>query len=215
MVEDERLAPLELYARSVSVVPRAERDALYAPDTLAILGETRPWSALAALFGDAVSGGAEDTLDAIHYVELTLRLPARAAAASAACAGLDLRLPLADHRLAQFVASVPARQRGSARERQLLLRAALGDMLAPALGRRPHGTTMPTARAWAAIVDDALAPSRVAAQGFFRPETVTRLRDEHASGRRDRSALLWSLVLASRWLERQPVPTPVAVREAG
>jgi len=216
LVDDERLAPLELYGREVSLMRPEERAALYTDDALARLGDARPWSALTALFGDAVSGGASETLDAIHYVELTLRLPARASAALAACRGIDLRLPLADHRLAQFVASVPPACRGSATERQLLLRGALADELPGEIAKGRHGVTPPSRRAWATLVEETLAPDRIASHGIFRPDTVARLTAEHLSGRRDHAARLWSLIVAARWLEGQPVATPlVAVREAG
>jgi len=213
LVLDQRLAPLELYGRRACLLLPEERRSLYTPEALAVLGEAGPWSVLSALFADAVSCGAVDALDALHHVELTLRLPARAAALGAACAGLDVRIPLADHRLAQFVASVPAPRRGTARERQLLLRAALKDAVPAAVARRPHAVTVPPASAWTAVLDELLSPARVAAQGFFRPEVVSRLRDEHVSGRRDHAARLWAIMLATHWLERQPMPE--AVREAG
>jgi asparagine synthase (glutamine-hydrolysing) len=216
LVDDERLAPLELYGREISLIRPEEREELYTADALASLRDARPWAALTALFGDAVSGGASETLDAIHYVELTLRLPARATAALAACPGLDLRLPLADHRLAQFVASVPAAYRGSGTERQLLLRSALAGDLPTGIAKSAHATTRPTRQAWTALLEETLAPDRVAAHGIFRPETIARLRAEHLAGKRDHAARLWSLALATRWLEGQPAAMPsIAVREAG
>src|SRR5207247_1523088 len=78
-----RLGPLERYARAVSHVLPEEREALYTPETLAVLGEARPWDTLGRLFADAASAGATDPADTIHYAELTLRLPARAVAARA------------------------------------------------------------------------------------------------------------------------------------
>jgi len=73
----------------------------------------------------------------------------------------------------------------------------------------------PSIRAWRALLDETLSPARIAGQGFFRPEAIARLRDEHLSGRRDHGARLWAILLAMRWLERQPVRAPEAVREAG
>src|SRR5205823_4192232 len=215
LVDDERLAALELYGREISLIRPEERAELYTPDALASLRDARPWAALTALFGDAVSGGASETLDAIHYVELTLRLPARATAAIAACPGLDLRLPLADHRLAQFVASVPASYRGSGTERQLLLRAALAEELPSGIARSAHAATPPPRHAWKVLLEETLAPDRIAAHGVFRPETIARLRAEHLAGKREHGSTLWSLAVATRWLEGQPVATPaIAVREA-
>ena len=215
LIDQERLAPLELYARAASAVLPEHRTELYTPDTLAMLGDARPWAALTTLFSEAVSGGGEETLDAIHYVELTLGLPARAVAASVASGGLELRLPLADHRLAQFVASVPPSDRGNASDRQLLLRHALADLLPRGTDRRAHARTLPAGPGWGAFLDDTLAPDRLELQGFFRPATVTRLRAEHASGRRDHADLLWRIALTTRWLARQTLAAAPAVRAAG
>src|SRR5207244_8796290 len=77
LVEAERLGPLEMYARAVSHVLPEEREVLYTPETIAVLGEARPWDTLGRLFADAASAGAADPADTIHYAELTLRLPAR------------------------------------------------------------------------------------------------------------------------------------------
>ncbi len=214
LVEAERLAPLEMYARAVSHVLPEEREALFTPETLAVLGEARPWDTLGGLFAEAASAGGTDPADAIHYAELTFRLPARATAASAAAAGLDLRLPLADHRIAQFVASVPPALRGNATERQLLLRGALAELLPLATLRAPHATPVPPPHAWSAWLDEALTPARLAAHGFFRREMVVRLLKEHRSGMRDHSTRLWAIALVTRWLERQPVALPAA-RAAG
>jgi len=215
LVEAERLGPLEMYARAVSHVLPEEREALYTPETLAVLGEARPWDTLGRLFADAASAGATDPADTIHYAELTLRLPARAVAARAAAAGLDLRLPLADHRIAQFVASVPAALRASAAERQLLLRGALAGLLPPATLRAAHSSPAPPRHAWSAWLDEALTPARIASHGFFRREMVVRLLKEHRSGARDHTARLWSIALVTRWLERQGLPLGAAERAAG
>jgi len=192
-----------------------EREALFTPETLAVLGEARPWDALGGLFAEAASAGGTDPADTIHYAELTFRLPARATAAGAAAAGLDLRLPLADHRIAQFVASVPAALRGGAAERQLLLRGALAELLPPATLRAAHASPVPPPHAWSAWLDEALTPARIAAHGFFRREMVVRLLKEHRSGARDHTSRLWSIALVTRWLERQGLPVHAAERAAG
>jgi asparagine synthase (glutamine-hydrolysing) len=220
LIAEERLAPLEMYARAVSQLQPEDRAALYTAETLAAMGDTRPLGALTELFAAAVAAGADDAADAIHQVELTLRLPARAAAAAAAAAGgVELRLPLADHRLAQFVASVPPVERGTAGERQLLLRSALAELVPQAVLGAPHGELAPAPAAWGvgalrALVDEVLAPDRIAAQGVFRPERVARLRREHAAGTRDHAPLLWAILVTTRWLERRPAAAGLTVRRA-
>ena len=218
VIAHERLAPLELYARAISLVQPAERPGLYTPETLQVLGDARPWAALTELFAEAVSAGAVDTADAVHYVELALRLPARAAALATLDA--DVRLPLADHRLAHFAASAPCVDRGTADARQLLLRGAVAELLPAEVLGRPHMSAAPPAGAWTAgglyeLAEETLAPARVAGLGVFRPETVMRLRREHLAGERDHGGRLWAILLASRWLERRRLAVTPTFRAAG
>ena len=69
------------------------------------------------------------------------------------------------------------------------------------------------------LVEETLAPGRLAGHGFFNPETVARLRTEHATGRHDHAPRLWAILLAARWMERsaRPAaqPTPVTATGGG
>ena len=180
-----------------------------------------PWRLLAALFADAAAAGATDSEDALHYVEMAFRLPARATIVAAAAAeGLELRLPFADHRLAQIAASTPPASRGGVRARQLLLGAATADLLPRAVRSAPHRDPGPPPQAWAAgrlrdLAEELLAPRRLAAQGVFRPDHVGRLWREHLAGERDHGRRLWGLLAATRWLEGRVVAASSAARAAG
>ncbi|MCW5892654.1 MAG: hypothetical protein KIT14_19240 [bacterium] len=221
LVRAAPLAPVAFLARRSGLLTPADRLALWTPDAMALLGETAAEERLAGLCADAMTAGAGDPLDAIHHVALHLRLPALTQLHElAASYGVDLRFPLADHRLAKVAASVPADRRGGGRKRVQLLRGALADVLPASVLRRAHEPLVPTPAAWrreplAALVDDALSPARLEAQGLFRPETIARFRAEHDGGSRDRGGLLWTLVLVSRWLERCRAQEPAARRAAG
>jgi len=52
------------------------------------------------------------------------------------------------------------------------------------------------------LVDEYLSPARVRRDGFFRPETTSRLVVEHMTGRADYSRNLWALLLFGVWLEQ-------------
>ena len=220
-IDGARLAPLEIYARSVSLVMPEERASLYTPEALEAMGEAMPWRLLAALFADAAAAGATDSEDALHYVEMAFRLPARATIVAAAAAeGLELRLPFADHRLAQIAASTPPTKRGSVRRRQLLLDAAMATLLPRAVRAAPHRDPGPPPAAWREgalrdLAEEVLAPSRLAAQGVFRPDHVNRLWREHLAGEHDHGRRLWSLLMATRWLEGRAVAAASATRAAG
>src|SRR5439155_1507725 len=118
---------------------------------LALMGAATPWRSLAALFADAAAAGATDTREAIDYVEVAFLLPARASVIVAAAAvGLELRLPFADHRLAQIAASTPPASRSGVRDRQSLLGAAMADLLPRTLRAAAHRAPAPPPEAWRA-----------------------------------------------------------------
>ena len=57
---------------------------------------------------------------------------------------------------------------------------------------------------------ETLSRERLQRQGFFRPEVVTRLIDDHLAGREDLSRQLWGLLAFTLWHERHVVHTPTA-----
>ena len=53
-------------------------------------------------------------------------------------------------------------------------------------------------------------PGRIAASGFFRPEIVSKMVDEHVRRRADHSRALWSLIVFEHWNQQHAVaPRPV------
>jgi asparagine synthase (glutamine-hydrolysing) len=51
-------------------------------------------------------------------------------------------------------------------------------------------------------VEELLSPAGIAAEGIFRPETVTRLKSEHLSGQANHSHVLWALLVFQDWRRR-------------
>jgi len=163
----------------------------------------RPWEVFTRLFADATSAGATDPADAIHYVELVLRLPARIAALTAGV-DADIRLPFVDHRLAQFVTGLIPQERTDRRFGCPALREALRGLLPDAVCRAGHENTL-RAAVWASpafrtYCRETLSAERLGAQGVFRSDAIEQLWKEHDAGVADHGARLWSLVLATRWL---------------
>ncbi len=74
------------------------------------------------------------------------------------------------------------------------------------LRRRKRGLSVPIA-SWInqglrSEVDRLLAPERIAAQGWFRPEAVGALLTEHRAGTANHARRLWPLVMFQGWHER-------------
>jgi asparagine synthase (glutamine-hydrolysing) len=196
VVNDARLAPSEMYARAVTRFGFDMRQELYTEQAYHAVFDGRPWEVFTRLFADATSAGATDPADAIHYVELVLRLPARIAALTAGV-DADIRLPFVDHRLAQFVTGLIPPERTDRRFGCPALREALRGLLPDAVCRAGHENTL-RAAVWASpafrtYCRETLSAERLGAQGVFRSDAIEQLWKEHDAGVADHGARLWSL----------------------
>jgi asparagine synthase (glutamine-hydrolysing) len=124
----------------------------------------------------------------------------------AARAGLEMRYPLLDSRLVEFVVGLPWPRRRPDGERKRLLRAALGDVLPPAaLARRGKGDwTLPMDRALAAVcVRPGADESRSGLRDRYIPAAAARrIVRRYRDGARDLRWDVWFLITLDRWLER-------------
>jgi asparagine synthase (glutamine-hydrolysing) len=122
--------------------------------------------------------------------------------------GLELRCPFLDHRVVEWAAAMPGRLKVARGAGKRILRDAFADRLPAEVFERPkRGFEIPIAE-WlrgplADRVRRAIDPVRLKAEGLFRPDLPHRWHDELASGRRDTSWQLWTLVAFQAWQERQ------------
>ena len=121
-------------------------------------------------------------------------------------AGLEVRAPLLDHRLVELACRIPGRLKIRGLTTKHLFKRAVGPLLpADIVNRRKQGLGVPIA-AWLrgplrAILEDRLAPARVARRGLLDPATVGRLIAEHVGGRRNHRKILWSLLMLDAWCD--------------
>jgi asparagine synthase (glutamine-hydrolysing) len=119
---------------------------------------------------------------------------------------LEVRAPFLDHRVAEFVASLPANYKLRGRRTKYILKRAIKDLLPPFVARRgKKGFGVPVAE-WLKgklqpLARDLLSPERVRRAGVFNPEYVTRLLDEHERGVANHRKLLWTLLMFELWHE--------------
>ena len=208
-VQAARMAPVDVFAGVDVALARDERHALYGVEMGHVVAGGPTERIVNALAGDAVSQGASDARDVLYAMRLAVGVSRTAARIAAALelTGAEPSFPLVDPRVAQMSAAVPARLRAAGRRRAALLQQAVAPELSRDIQRRPYRSLEPPAAAWrlgslAALLEETLAPSSVAAVGIFDPDAVARLRAAHARGRTELGATLWRLVLVSRWLDR-------------
>jgi asparagine synthase (glutamine-hydrolysing) len=120
---------------------------------------------------------------------------------------LEAREPLLDHRLIEFAASLPHRQRIRGRQGKWLMKHTMERYLPQDVLYRPkQGFVTPLAQ-WfrgplAATARTVAAGPRLAQTGWFERDKLGRIAEAHIAGRSDNSRLLWQLVMLDRSLEK-------------
>lgn len=119
--------------------------------------------------------------------------------------GLEVRAPFLDTDLVTFACQLPANLRTRNGVSKFVLKRALAGKLPPhILNRKKQGFGVPVA-AWMkgplqGMLQDELNAAKLAREGFFNPNTVQRLVQEHTQGQRDWRKALWTLLSFERWL---------------
>lgn len=120
---------------------------------------------------------------------------------------LEARVPFLDPELVSLAFRVPRRfkvDRG--KTKRLLKRVAERHLPRNCVYRPKEGFSIPI-KHWLnttlrPVADRLLNPERLKREGLFRPDTVERLRREHAVGVANHSHLLWSLMVFQAWRDR-------------
>jgi asparagine synthase (glutamine-hydrolysing) len=128
---------------------------------------------------------------------------------------LEVRVPFLDPVVAELALALPTRHKVLGPAKKRLLRRAATGLVPRAIVHGPkRGFSIPAA-AWLRgdllpFARELLSPAALRRDGFFRPEAVTRLLDEHVARREDHSRPLWGLLCFQLWRERaaRAAPTP-------
>ncbi len=120
---------------------------------------------------------------------------------------LEVRVPLLDLALQEFMATVPANLKLHNGERKYILKRAMEDLLpAEILNRSKMGFGIPL-DAWFRkplydLSHDLLLDQRARQRGLFCPAEVERLLSDHNSGRKNLGRQIWALVVFEMWCRR-------------
>lgn len=117
---------------------------------------------------------------------------------------LEARVPLLDHQLVEFAASLPPGLKLKGLIQKYLLKEVGRKYLPPEIiDRKKEGFPIPIS-AWfrnemRPFARDMLSPETVMKRGLFNPTFVTRLLDEHETRFADHGALIWGLISLELW----------------
>jgi asparagine synthase (glutamine-hydrolysing) len=126
---------------------------------------------------------------------------------STMAASLEARVPYLDHELVEFAFRVPGDWKLRGLEGKWILRRAMrGSLPAETLRRRKSGFTVPIGvwlrRDLRSLASDLLAPERLKREGILEPIAVSKILQDHGTGRVDNSRTLWALVVLELWSTR-------------
>jgi len=123
---------------------------------------------------------------------------------------LESRAPFLDHHIVEFAWSLPERALIRNGEGKWILRQLLDRYVPRRLVERPKaGFAIPLAswlrtelRGW---VEELLDERTLRIQGYLDPAPIQRMWVEHRSGKYDRQAYLWNILMFQAWLNSRPV----------
>jgi asparagine synthase (glutamine-hydrolysing) len=205
--------PMERYLCMVSAERERTLGRLLHPDLAAgarAAASAEPFRRLAA------ASGARDYVSRLQYIDVHTYLPddiLTKVDRTSMLVSLECRVPLLDHKLMEFVATIPTALKLRAGVGKHILKQAMAPLLPPEiLTRRKMGFGVPLGTWFRTelrdMTRDLLLSPRARQRGLVRPQAVEALLAAHDSGRRDHSPRLWALVcleLWSReWLDRAP-----------
>lgn len=198
MLDTARLAPEDRYLSKMTVLT---------PDVMRSLSRAGAFEIPPRVARLLARPDAEDFLARMLYADVHFSLVnnmLRKVDRMSMAWSLEVRVPFLDHRMVEFAASLPSRQRIHGLTGKYLLRQALADRLPTSLLTRPkQGFDVPLDR-WfrgqlVTFVRDILSPTALARHGLLNENALATMLSEHEAGRANWSRAVFALVTFQMW----------------
>lgn len=198
---------VEAYFHSVSILRDPMRAQLF---SARFKNELAGYGAQEVFNRHAANAATDDPLALIQYLDMKTYLVGdintkvdRASMAHS----LEVREPLMDHELIEWMATIPSSLKVRGQEGKFLFKKAMEPKLpADVLYRPKMGFAVPLARWFRGPLKErvrqAVLGPRLADTGWFERGYLEHLVDAHQSGARDYSAPLWTLLMFEAFLRR-------------
>src|SRR6202034_945464 len=197
----------ERYIDSISFLPSFERDMplLSSEFRETLRTEDNPENVMYRYFDEAP---AKDPISQMLYVDTKTYMVADILTKvdrMSMATSLEVRVPLLDHSFVEWVTGLPVEWKLRGGQQKYILRKLAERVGVPreAIYRPKQGFAMPLVH-WIRnelkdLIMTVLLEPRTLQRGYFNPESVRRLLDEHFRGRRDYSHEIWRLLIFELW----------------
>ncbi len=168
------------------------------------------YNAIEVFRAHAEQSPTQHPLSLIQYLDMKTYLPGdiltkvdRASMAHA----LEVRVPLLDHKLVEWISSIPPQYKLHGQEGKYIFKKAMEPYLSKdILYRRKMGFSIPIAEWFRGPLKNTLSSAVMSATmadtGMFDMKFLSTLLEQHQSGLRDHSASLWSLLMYESFLRQ-------------
>ncbi len=197
-------SPERRYLRWISIFDEGRRRALYTDEFAARLGAVDSADFLLDAYGECPD---RDFITRTTCADVLTYLPCdiltKVDIASMAY-GLEARCPFLDTQVAELAARMPIEFKQTSAGGKRILIDTFRDLLPPSIQNRSKmGFGVPLDHWFRGelrpLLYDTLLDSRSLSRGFFKPESVRRLVEEHDQRRWDHSYRLWALLCFELW----------------
>lgn len=201
------LAPVDRYLDAVGYLPLLDRERGWiSADFLDRVGNLpNPRDEFRKYYDH---GPAKDPLSRLMYLDMKTYLAGDILAKvdrMSMASSLEVRVPMLDHLFVEWVAGLPVEWKFRSGTRKYILKKLAERLGVPSelLHRRKQGFQLPLVDWMRSEAKDqflqVLLEPRAVQRGYLKPQAIRALVAEHVSGRRNRSGVLWRLLVLELW----------------
>jgi asparagine synthase (glutamine-hydrolysing) len=206
-----------LYGYWERLVRREDHEAFFAPQLLGAANGHEPLDVFSSVLEPAA---ALDPVSKALYFEAKTFLHGLLVVEDrvSMAHGLEVRVPFLDNELVDVARRIPSRLKNANAGGKRILRRAMAGLLPPEIVEKRKQGFSPPDESWYRgptmdQIRDLLLDARTLERGYFRPEAIRRVLDEHREGRHNHRLLIWSL-LSFEWWNRLFVDGEPTARHA-
>jgi asparagine synthase (glutamine-hydrolysing) len=194
----------DCYLHFLEVMDRKTREEVYTPAFRDSLGTEDPLGFIRSLLR---GGNGLPSAEKLMAADMNSYLPFNQLAYGdrmSMAQSLEVRVPFVDQQLVQVAGGIPLSWKLRGGRTKGLFREAMAPLLPMEVLKYPkRGLNLPLST-WlrgelSGWMKALLSAERIERRGYFRPEAVESLIEEHRAGRQDHSLFLWALIVLEEW----------------